>query len=92
MERDILKKLQLSLSKSCWELWLRFISPSGLAFSTVSEALSVSRSGLYAWLILPKIKRAQLGEVIGSQVYQSFIVNHRTYDVRQIFGDVLELR
>lgn len=91
MELDILKKLQLSLSKSRLEVWLRFIAPSGLAFLTVSEALSVSRSGLYGWLMLPKSKRAQLDEAIGPQVCQSFIVNHRTYDVRQILGDVLEL-
>ena len=55
------------------------------------EALGVSRSGFYAWLIRPKSKRERLDEVIGPQVYQSFIASDRTYGARRILRDVLEL-
>ncbi len=57
----------------------------------VCEALGVSRSGFYAWLIRPKSKRDRLDEVIGPQVYQSFIASDRTYGARRILRDVLEL-
>ena len=65
----------------------RGVWPVGL----LCEALGVSRSGFYAWITRPKSKRAQLDEVIGPHVYQSFVASDRTYGARRILKDVLEI-
>ena len=53
------------------------------------EALGVSRSGFYAWLVRPPSCRSQADEVLGAQVRQSFIGSDRTYGARRVWHDVL---
>jgi len=53
------------------------------------EALGVSRSGFYAWLVRPPSRRSQADEVLGAQVCQSFIGSDRTYGARRVWHDVL---
>jgi putative transposase len=53
------------------------------------EALGVSRSGFYAWLVGPPSCRSQADEVLGAQVRQSFIGSDRTYGARRVWHDVL---
>ncbi len=53
------------------------------------EALGVSRSGFYAWLVRLPSRRSQADEIIGAQVRQSFIVSDRTYGARRVWHDVL---
>ena len=55
------------------------------------EALGVSRSGYYAWLVRPRSRRSLDDEVLGSQVRTSFIASDRTYGARRVWHDVLEL-
>jgi putative transposase len=53
------------------------------------EALGVSRSGFYAWLVRPPSCRSQADEVLGAQVRQSFIGSDRTYGARRVWHDLL---
>ena len=53
------------------------------------EALGVSRSGFYAWLIRPPSLRSKADEVLGAQVRQSFVGSDRTYGARRVWHDVL---
>lgn len=53
------------------------------------EALGVSRSGFYAWLVRHPSRRSQADEAIGAQVRQSFIGSDRTYGARRVWHDVL---
>ncbi len=53
------------------------------------EALGVSRSGFYAWLVRPPSRRSQADEVLGAQVRQSFVGSDRTYGARRVWHDVL---
>ncbi len=53
------------------------------------EALGVSRSGFYAWLVRPPSCRSQADEVLGAQVRQSFVGSDRTYGARRVWHDVL---
>jgi transposase InsO family protein len=53
------------------------------------EALGVSRSGFYAWLVRPPSCRSQADEVLGAKVRQSFIGSDRTYGARRVWHDVL---
>ncbi len=53
------------------------------------EALGVSRSGFYAWLIRPPSLRSKADEVLGVQVRQSFVGSDRTYGARRVWHDVL---
>ena len=53
------------------------------------EALGVSRSGFYAWLVRPTSLRSKADEVLGAQVRQSFIGSDRTYGARRVWHDVL---
>ena len=53
------------------------------------EALGVSRSGFYAWLVRRPSRRSQADEVIGAQVRQSFVGSDRTYGARRVWHDVL---
>jgi hypothetical protein len=55
----------------------------------MSEALGVSRSGFYAWLVRPPSRRRRNNEVLGAQVRQSFIGSDRTYGARRVWHDVL---
>ena len=55
------------------------------------EALGVSRSGFYAWLVRPRSQRSLDDEVLGTQVRHSFIGSDRTYGARRVWRDVLEL-
>ena len=55
------------------------------------EALGVSRSGFYAWLVRPRSQRSLDDEVLGAQVRHSFIGSDRTYGARRVWRDVLEL-
>ena len=53
------------------------------------EALGVSRSGFYAWLVRPPSLRSKADEVLGVQVRQSFVGSDRTYGARRVWHDVL---
>ena len=53
------------------------------------EALGVSRSGFYAWLMRPRSQRSLDDEVLGGQVRNSFIASDRTYGARRVWHDVL---
>ena len=55
------------------------------------EALGVSRSGFYAWLVRPRSRRSRDDEVLGAQVRQSFVGSDRTYGARRVWHDVLAL-
>ena len=55
------------------------------------EALGVSRSGFYAWLVRPPSCRSQADEVLGAQVRSSFIASDRVYGARRVWHDVLAL-
>lgn len=55
------------------------------------EALGVSRSGYYAWLVRPRSHRRLDDEVLGGQVRNSFVASDRTYGARRVWHDVLEL-
>jgi putative transposase len=55
------------------------------------EALGVSRSGYYAWLVRLRSRRSLDDEVLGGQVRNSFIASDRTYGARRVWHDVLEL-
>lgn len=57
--------------------------------SMVWEALGVSRSGFYAWLVRAPSLRSQTDEVLGTQVRQSFVGSDRTYGARRVWHDVL---
>ena len=59
--------------------------------SIMCEALGVSRSGFYAWLVRPPSQRQRDDEVLGTQVRQSFIRSDRTYGARRVWHDVLAL-
>lgn len=54
---------------------LGFVAKHGGVWPVVSlcEALTVSRSGVYAWITRPKSRWAQLDEAISSHVYRSFV-------------------
>lgn len=54
------------------------------------EALGVSRSGFYAWLVRPHSRRQRDDEVLGKQARQSFLDSDRTYGARRVWRDVLE--
>lgn len=56
----------------------------------VCEALGVSRSGFYAWLVRPRSRRSLDDEVIGRQARLSFVDSDRTYGARRVWRDVLE--
>ena len=57
----------------------------------MSEALGVSRSGFYAWLVRPPSRRRRNNEILGAQVRQSFIGSDCTYGARRVWHDVLAL-
>jgi putative transposase len=56
----------------------------------ICEALGVSRSGFYAWLVRPRSQRQCDDEVLGRQARQSFPDSDRTYGARRVWRDVLE--
>lgn len=53
------------------------------------EALGVSRSGFYAWLVRPRSQRDLDDERLGVPVRQSFLGSDRTYGARRVWHDVL---
>ena len=53
------------------------------------EALGVSRSGFYAWLVRPRSQRSQRDEVLSAKVRSSFLDSDRTYGARRVWHDVL---
>lgn len=55
------------------------------------EALGVSRSGFYAWLVRPGSQRSLSDERLGAQIRQSFLGSDRTYGARRVWHDVLAL-
>jgi putative transposase len=55
------------------------------------EALGVSRSGFYAWLVRPRSRRRLDDEVLGGQVRNSFVASDRTYGARRVWHDVLAI-
>jgi putative transposase len=55
------------------------------------EALDVSRSGFYAWLIRAPSQHSLDDQAIGSHVRQSFVASDRTYGARRVWHDVLAL-
>lgn len=57
----------------------------------ICEALGVSRSGFYAWMVRPRSQRSFDDEVLGGQVHRSFVGSDRTYGARRVWHDVLAL-
>lgn len=55
------------------------------------EALGVSRSGFYAWLVRPRSRRSLEDEALGAKVRQSFVGSDRTYGARRVWHDILAL-
>jgi putative transposase len=55
------------------------------------EALDVSRSGFYAWLVRAPSQHSLDDQAIGSHVRQSFVASDRTYGARRVWHDVLAL-
>jgi len=55
------------------------------------EALGVSRSGFYAWLVRPRSRRSLEDEALAAKVRQSFVGSDRTYGARRVWHDVLAL-
>ena len=54
------------------------------------EALGVSRGGFHALLTRARNRRSLCDEVLGAQVYQSFVHSDRTYSARRVWHNVLE--
>lgn len=55
------------------------------------DALGISRSGYYAWLVRPRSRRSMEDEALGAKVRQSFVASDRTYGARRVWHDVLAL-
>jgi putative transposase len=55
------------------------------------EALDVSRSGFYAWLLRKPSPRSVADDLIGAEVRKSFVASDRTYGARRVWHDVLAL-
>jgi putative transposase len=55
------------------------------------EALGVSRSGFYAWLVRPRSRRSLQDEALSVKVRNSFVGSDRTYGARRVWHDVLAL-
>jgi putative transposase len=55
------------------------------------EALGVSRSGFYAWLVRPRSRRSLQDEALAAKVRQSFVGSDKTYGARRVWHDVLAL-
>ena len=53
------------------------------------EALGVSRSGFYAWLIRPRSRRNLEDERLTELARRSFLDSDRTYGARRVWRDVL---
>jgi len=53
------------------------------------EALGVSRSGFYGWLVRPPSQRSRDDERLGQVARQSFLDSDRTYGARRVWRDVL---
>lgn len=53
------------------------------------EALGVSRSGFYAWLVRPRSHRSLRDEMLSAKVRSSFLDSDRTYGARRVWHDVL---
>ena len=53
------------------------------------EALGVSRSGFYAWLVRPRSRRSLRDEMLSAKVRSSFLGSDRTYGARRVWHDVL---
>lgn len=59
--------------------------------SLMCEALGVSRSGFYAWLVRPRSRRSLQDESLSVKVRNSFVASDRTYGARRVWHDVLPL-
>jgi len=55
----------------------------------ICEALGVSRSGFYAWLMRPPSARVRRDEALAVEVRKSFLNSDRTYGARRVWRDVL---
>ncbi len=55
----------------------------------LTEALGVSRTGFYAWLVRPQSERSRTDAVLGAEVRASFVLSDRTYGARRVLTDVL---
>jgi putative transposase len=53
------------------------------------EAIGVSRSGFYAWLVRPRSQRSLRDEMLSAKVRSSFLDSDRTYGARRVWHDVL---
>ena len=89
MERDILKSR--GLLRQGLTVKFEFVAKHRGAWpvNLLCEALGVSRSGFYAWLVRPPSLRSKADEVLGAQVRQSFVGSDRTYGARRVWHDVL---
>ncbi len=55
----------------------------------LTEALGVSMTGFYAWVVRPESERARTDAVLGAEVRASFVLSDRTYGARRVLTDVL---
>jgi putative transposase len=53
------------------------------------EALGVSRSGFYAWLMRRPSARSRRDEVLSAKIRSSFADSDRTYGARRVWHDLL---
>ena len=90
MERAILKNR--SLLREGVDVKFGFVAKhrGALPVYLMCEALGVSSGGFYAWLTRPRGRRSLSDEVLGAQVYQSFLRSDRTYGARRVWHEVLE--
>jgi len=56
---------------------------------TICEALGVSRSGFYGWLLRSPSDRALRHEAMTVSIRQSFLASDRTYGARRVWHDLL---
>ncbi len=54
----------------------------------ICEALGVSRSGCYAWMVRPESAHAKADAIIGVDVRASFVLSDRAYGARRVLRDV----
>ena len=66
-----------------------FIARTGRSGRWHGDALSVSRSGLHAWLTRSPSARSRSDEALGTQVKASFLASDRTYGARRVWQDLL---
>ena len=89
-ERDILKKSR-GLLRQGPDMMFAFVAKHRGIWptATISEALGVSRSGVYAWLTRGPSARSRRDEALGAKIRSSFQDSDRSYGARRVWHDLL---